>query len=118
MFHVMRFSLQAQRALDHRAHAGRGEPLDHLTISPRQALELATIEGARALMMEDRIGSLSPGKQADVILIRADDVAIAPINDPVQAIVLYAGPLPSRMTRSACGAWRCERAFSPGRIIW
>jgi cytosine/adenosine deaminase-related metal-dependent hydrolase len=92
MFHVMRFSLQAQRALDHRAHAGRGEPLDHLTISPRQALEWATIEGARALMMEDRIGSLSPGKQADVILIRADDVAIAPINDPVQAIVLYAGP--------------------------
>lgn len=92
MFHVMRFSLQAQRALDHRAYAARGEPLDRLTISPRQALEWATIEGARALMMEDRIGSLSPGKQADVILIRTDDVGLAPINDPVQSIVLYAGP--------------------------
>ncbi len=92
MFHVMRFALQAQRALDHRAHAGRGEPLDRLTISPRQALEWATIEGARALMKEDRVGSLSPGKQADVILIQADDVGLAPINDPVQSIVLYAGP--------------------------
>ncbi len=92
MFHVMRFALQAQRALDHRAHAGRGEPLDRLTISPRQALEWATIEGARALMMDHRIGSLSPGKQADVILIRADDVGLAPINDPVLSIVLYAGP--------------------------
>ncbi len=92
MFHVMRFALQSQRALDHRAHAGRREPLDRLTISPRQALEWATIEGARALMMESRIGSLSPGKQADVILIRADDAGLAPINDPVQSIVLYAGP--------------------------
>ena len=93
MFHVMRFALQSQRALDHRAHAARtGEPLDRLTISPRQALEWATMEGARTLRMEDRIGSLTPGKQADVILIRADDVAIAPVNDPVQSIVLYAGP--------------------------
>ena len=92
MSHVMRFALQSQRALDHRAHAGRGEPLDRLTISPRQAIKWATTEGARALMMEDRIGSLAPGKQADVILIRADDVAIAPVNDPVQSMVLYAGP--------------------------
>lgn len=90
MFHVTRFTMQAQRALDHRAAAARGAPLDHLTVSPRDALTWATVGGARALMLEDRIGSISVGKQADLTLIRADDVNIAPVIDPVQAVVLYA----------------------------
>ena len=90
MFHVTRFTMQAQRALDHRAAAARGEPLDRLTVSPREALTWATVGGARALMLEDRIGSLTAGKQADITLIRADDVNIGPIIDPVQAVVLYA----------------------------
>ncbi len=89
MFHVMRFALQAQRIFDNQDCGRAGRPVETL-LSPRQVLEWATIEGARALMMEDNIGSLTPGKQADLICIAADHINLAPINDPVQAVVLYA----------------------------
>jgi cytosine/adenosine deaminase-related metal-dependent hydrolase len=42
------------------------------------------------MSMEDRIGSLTVGKQADIILIRTDDLNIRPVNDPVNSIVFYA----------------------------
>jgi 5-methylthioadenosine/S-adenosylhomocysteine deaminase len=92
MFHVMRFALQSQRALDHRAAAAGGEKLAELSVSPRQALEWANIEGARALMKDRQIGSLSPGKQADLIMLRSNDINIFPVIDPVQSVVLFAGP--------------------------
>jgi 5-methylthioadenosine/S-adenosylhomocysteine deaminase len=41
--------------------------------------------------MEDRIGSLTPGKQADVILVRADDLNMWPVHDPVTSVVMQAG---------------------------
>ena len=91
MFHVMRHALQTQRALDHRHAAANGAPLTALSISPRQALEWATIEGARALMRDKTIGSLIPGKQADLIMLRADDLNLCPVIDPVQSVVLFAG---------------------------
>lgn len=58
----------------------------------RDVLEFATIEGARAVGLDDRIGSLTPGKQADVVLIRATDINLAPVLDPVAAVVLAAHP--------------------------
>ncbi|HMF48044.1 MAG TPA: amidohydrolase family protein, partial [Candidatus Saccharimonadales bacterium] len=54
--------------------------------------ELATINGARDLGIADRVGSLTPGKRADLILIRATDLNMAPLGDPVQAIVRSAQP--------------------------
>ncbi len=92
MFHVMRHALQIQRALDHRHAAANGAPLAELSISPRQALEWATIEGARALMKEKTVGSLTPGKQADLIMLRSDNLNMFPVIDPVQSVVLFAGP--------------------------
>ena len=56
------------------------------------ALEWATIGNARALGMDDRIGSLTPGKQADVILTRGDDLNTCPVHDPVQTLVFMATP--------------------------
>jgi cytosine/adenosine deaminase-related metal-dependent hydrolase len=61
-------------------------------ISLRRCIELTTIDGARALGLADRIGSLTPGKRADVILIRADDINIAPAADVESAIVRSATP--------------------------
>ncbi len=61
-------------------------------LTVRQALELATIHGARCLGREGEIGSLEPGKLADVALWRLDDVGHAGIADPVAALVL--GPAP------------------------
>jgi cytosine/adenosine deaminase-related metal-dependent hydrolase len=61
-------------------------------LTARQALELATVHGARCLGREAEIGSLEPGKLADVALWRVDDLAHAGISDPVAALVF--GPAP------------------------
>jgi cytosine/adenosine deaminase-related metal-dependent hydrolase len=57
-------------------------------MTAREALALATIDGARCLGREDEIGSLEPGKLADVALWRLDELDHAGIDDPVAALVL------------------------------
>lgn len=56
-------------------------------ISPREALEMATIGGAAALGLEDRIGTLAAGKFADLAVISLDGLAQSPVNDVHAAIV-------------------------------
>ena len=56
-------------------------------LTTRDLLEFATIEGARANGMESKTGSLTPGKEADVIMLRTDKPNIFPINDPIGAVV-------------------------------
>ncbi|MFL6142616.1 MAG: amidohydrolase family protein [Labedaea sp.] len=56
------------------------------------ALRLATLDGARALGLADRIGSLRPGKQADLVLLDADAVNLAGTHDPIGAVVTAAHP--------------------------
>src|SRR6266498_3918644 len=56
-------------------------------LTTRDLLEFATIEGARANGLENVTGSLTPGKQADVIMLRIDKPNIFPINDPIGAVV-------------------------------
>ena len=90
MFTAMRFTLQMQRAVDHGPRISPDDPVEALTRTTRDALEWATIGGARALGMADDIGSLMPGKRADVILVRASDLSLFPVNDPIQSIVLHA----------------------------
>ncbi len=63
-----------------------------LAISPRRVLELATIDGARDLGVADRSGSLTPGKRADLILVRTTDLNMVPVVDPVYALVHSALP--------------------------
>ena len=62
-------------------------------LTARQSLELGTIHGARCLGREAEIGSLEPGKVADIALWRLDDVDHAGIADPVAALVLGPRPL-------------------------
>ncbi len=61
-------------------------------LGTRAALEMATATGARCIGREDELGSLEPGKLADVALWRLDTVAHAGIADPVAALVLGARP--------------------------
>ncbi|MBW4656961.1 MAG: amidohydrolase family protein [Kaiparowitsia implicata GSE-PSE-MK54-09C] len=66
---------------------------DKKPLSPRRLLELATLDGARALNMAERVGSLTPGKRADVILLRTADVNMTPMgDDPAYMIVFAAQP--------------------------
>ncbi len=91
MFSAVRFGLQFERAMytDARPRPTKTMP-DHL--KTRVALEWATIGNARAMGMDDRIGSLTPGKQADVILVHSTDINTCPVHDPVQTLVFMTTP--------------------------
>jgi 5-methylthioadenosine/S-adenosylhomocysteine deaminase len=53
-------------------------------------LKMATLDGAHVAGVEDRTGSLTPGKQADVVVLDATAINVAPIHDPVAAVTLSA----------------------------
>jgi 5-methylthioadenosine/S-adenosylhomocysteine deaminase len=59
-------------------------------ITSRQVLEMATLGGAQVAGIADRTGSLTPGKQADIVIIDGSAVNVAPIIDPVGAVVCAA----------------------------
>jgi cytosine/adenosine deaminase-related metal-dependent hydrolase len=59
-------------------------------VNAQDVLELATLGGARAINLDAEVGSLTPGKQADVVLIRTDKLGLAPVVDPVKTVVSQA----------------------------
>jgi cytosine/adenosine deaminase-related metal-dependent hydrolase len=65
--------------------------LDPAVLSAGDVLEMATIGGARALGLDDRIGSLEPGKRADLVLFQGS-VEVATIHDPAAQVVYGASP--------------------------
>ena len=58
----------------------------------KRLLQLATIDGAVDLGMADRAGSITPGKRADLVLVRTRDTNMEPVGDPYEAIVSLAMP--------------------------
>ena len=84
-----RVALGMQRSLDNAAYReAHGSIPPTSTIRTREALGWVTVEGARMLGQLDRIGTLAPGKQADLVLIRADDLNMQPVHDPVSTVVM------------------------------
>jgi len=69
-----------------------GREKNEFGISAQRVLEMATIDGARALGIADRVGSLTPGKRADLILVRTTDVNMMPFTVPAHMIVQAAQP--------------------------
>jgi len=61
----------------------KGVRLDPLAVPAAAALEMATIGGARALKLDHLIGSLEPGKRADLVIIDLDEDNLVPLYDPV-----------------------------------
>jgi len=61
-------------------------------LTSKRLVQLATLDGAIDLGIADRTGSLTPGKRADLILVRAGDINIAPVGDPYEALVSFAQP--------------------------
>jgi len=89
MFTVARIALAMQRTLDNADHrAAHGTIPDTSTVPVREALSWITTRGAKMLRMDDRIGSLAPGKQADLVLIDATQLNMQPVHDPVAAVVM------------------------------
>jgi len=64
--------------------------MDPTTLTAEDALEMATIDGARAIGREDELGSLQVGKQADVILVDLQQPHTMPIHDPIANLVYAA----------------------------
>jgi cytosine/adenosine deaminase-related metal-dependent hydrolase len=99
--------VQVSFSLDTTAIAGPADPFvamrialglsnaarrDATEVTPRDVLRHATLEGARALGLEAQIGSIAPGKRADIVLVRAQTLNAAPVADPAVAIVHCALP--------------------------
>lgn len=93
LFGTMRATIGTERGFDNEHARERGEAsVSEMELTCRDVLEFATIEGARACGLDDRIGSLTPGKRADVIVVRADTFGMTPLNNPVGAFVYNAHP--------------------------
>jgi 5-methylthioadenosine/S-adenosylhomocysteine deaminase len=90
-FSVMRavFTLQHLQ-LFRRAFAGEQNLPPRL--SPREMLEFATIEGARCANLESRIGSLTPGKEADIVILAADRISTWPLSNAPGTVVNLMNP--------------------------
>lgn len=82
MFGVLKLLRNAENA---KAHS-------EFKLSARRALELATRDGARALGMDRLVGSLTPGKRADLIMISTDTVTMGVFTDPTHMLVEAAEP--------------------------
>ena len=81
MFPVLRLAANLARLVQH----------DPAAISAADILRMATLEGARALGMGDRIGSVEVGKEADLVVIDTRVPHLTPLRDPHTAIVFAAG---------------------------
>jgi 5-methylthioadenosine/S-adenosylhomocysteine deaminase len=86
MFMEMRVAFYLQRAVaQNRRFSGDQNPPKPLMV--RDVLYCATMGGARCAGLDDKIGSLAPGKEADLLVIRADDINLYPSNNAVGTVV-------------------------------
>src|SRR5262245_5710611 len=65
---------------------------DKVPVTVKRLVQLATLDGAVDLGIADKTGSLTPGKRADIILVRTTDINMAPVGDPYEALVSLAQP--------------------------
>jgi 5-methylthioadenosine/S-adenosylhomocysteine deaminase len=91
MFNQMRtvFALQRMQVWD---RMSKGEKDVPAFLKVRDVLEFATVEGARVNGLGKKIGTLTPGKEADIILLRTDRWNVMPMNNAAGAVVTSMGP--------------------------
>jgi cytosine/adenosine deaminase-related metal-dependent hydrolase len=86
MFMEMRVALYIQRAVaQNRKFTGDQNPPKPLMV--RDVLHCATMGGAHCAGLDDKIGSLAPGKEADLLVIRTDDINLYPSNNAIGTVV-------------------------------
>ena len=89
MFGPMRMMQQVQRYKKHAPTSGPPE-YEVPELNDRDILHAATVGGARALGIDDRVGTIEPGKQADIQIINVDDIQMMPNNDAIATVVHHA----------------------------
>lgn len=82
-----------------------GAALDEFRLPPRRVVQMATLDGAEALGIADRTGSLKPGKRADVIVIDARAVTMAPFTDAAHMVV------------NSAEGWNVDTVVIDGRVL-
>lgn len=93
MFAVMRTTLQVERHLFSMKYINEnGEAPYPIPITTEEALSWATKGGASTAHLSEKIGSITPGKQADIVLLRANDLNLAGVLNTTNGIVLHANP--------------------------
>ena len=92
MFGAMRTVLASERGLVGARCYADGVGPGPWEITTKDVLEFATIAGARASGLGDRVGTLVPGKQADLLLIDAHALNLLPMNNAIGLVVLQAHP--------------------------
>lgn len=110
MLTAARIALAHQRALDNaafRAAAASGAPPipPTSTLTTLSALRWITVEGARMLGQLERIGTITPGKQADLVLIDARLPNMQPVHDPINSVLMQAS-LANIYSVMVAGRWR------------
>lgn len=85
-FTQMRSTMTLQRALVNEA-ALSGEANPPALLTSRDVIRFATVEGAKALKLDGKVGTLTPGKEADLIILDATAINVAPLNHVPGAVV-------------------------------
>ncbi len=91
MFGIMRTAFNLQRLMILQRKR-RGEQNLPPLLTAREALEFATVSGARCANIDDKVGTLTPGKEADVVLLRADQPDISPMNNAYGTVANLMNP--------------------------
>ncbi|MGH6922743.1 MAG: amidohydrolase family protein [Propylenella sp.] len=90
MFNAMRALLAGTRLMTHRQALEEKRAIHPLPLTSRDVLEFATLQGAKACGLDHKTGSLTPGKEADIVLVSTDSMNLIPMNNPVGAVAEFA----------------------------
>lgn len=103
MFTQMRSALAYYRSYVGGGHSREASAPE--TLTTHDVLQFATVEGARANGLLHKVGTIEPGKSADIIMIRSGDINLMPVIDPVAAIV------------SGCHPGNVDTVMVEGRVL-
>jgi 5-methylthioadenosine/S-adenosylhomocysteine deaminase len=90
MFTQIRAAFGAERARVNAVCWEADTDVPDTILTARKMLEIATANGAHVAGLEDKVGSLTPGKKADVVVIDGTAINVAPVIDAVAAVTLCA----------------------------
>lgn len=90
-FSMMRttFNLQRLRVLQRRRDGQKDTPP---LLTCRDVLDFATLQGARCANLDSKVGTLTPGKEADILMLRADRIDIWPLNNAPSVVANFMNP--------------------------